>query len=118
MKGPLNARRIFAEARRDDEIARKVVATEARWIAFIIAAVGPVVDPELVVLGGGIGRNGDLLLEPIERELKALSPLHPRGDVCPHPAKTRPFSAPSPSRFSQLRIACFARAEGRGRIVV
>jgi predicted NBD/HSP70 family sugar kinase len=37
-----------------------------------------VVDPELVILGGGIGRNGDLLLEPVERELRAISPFQPR----------------------------------------
>jgi predicted NBD/HSP70 family sugar kinase len=37
-----------------------------------------VVDLELVVLGGGVGGNADLLLEPVERELRALSPLRPR----------------------------------------
>ena len=30
-----------------------------------------------MILGGGIGRNGDLLLEPVQRELRALSPFHP-----------------------------------------
>lgn len=81
MKGSLNARRIFSAARRGDPIAQRVVATEAQRIAFTLAAVVPVVDPELVVLGGGIGRNGDLLLEPVERELEALSPFHPRVEV-------------------------------------
>jgi predicted NBD/HSP70 family sugar kinase len=40
-----------------------------------------VVDPELVILGGGIGANGDLLLEPIERELATISPFRPRIEV-------------------------------------
>ena len=36
-------------------------------------------DPELVILGGGIARGGgDLLLEPVARELGALSPFRPR----------------------------------------
>ena len=36
-------------------------------------------DPELVILGGGIARGGgDLLLEPVARELAALSPFRPR----------------------------------------
>jgi predicted NBD/HSP70 family sugar kinase len=34
-----------------------------------------------VVLGGGIGRNGDLLLDPIERELRQLLPFRPRVAV-------------------------------------
>jgi hypothetical protein len=37
-----------------------------------------VVDLELIILGGGIGGNADLLLGPVERELRALSPLRPR----------------------------------------
>ena len=40
-----------------------------------------VVDPELVILGGGVGRNGDLLLEPVRRELASLSPFQPRIEI-------------------------------------
>jgi predicted NBD/HSP70 family sugar kinase len=43
-----------------------------------IATVTPMLDPELVVLGGGIGRNGDLLLETIELEMRRLVPFRPR----------------------------------------
>ena len=46
-----------------------------------IAAIVPVIDPELVVLGGGIGSNGDLLLERVESELASISPFRPRIDV-------------------------------------
>jgi predicted NBD/HSP70 family sugar kinase len=116
MKGPLNARRIFAAARRADAIAQKVVATEAQRIAFTIAAVVPVVDPELVVLGGGIGRNGDLLLEPIERELKALSPFHPRVDVSALGEDAAVLGAVA-AALQSAQDRLFARAEGRGRIV-
>ena len=78
---PLTAKRVFEEARRGDRKARRVVALEARRIALAIAAVAAVVDPELVILGGGIGSNGDLLLEPVERELHAVSPFRPRIEV-------------------------------------
>jgi predicted NBD/HSP70 family sugar kinase len=83
MRPPLTAKRVFAAARRGDERAVRVVAEVAAGIALAIAAVVPVVDPELVVLGGGIGRNGDLLLEPVERELRALSPFSPRIEASP-----------------------------------
>jgi predicted NBD/HSP70 family sugar kinase len=81
MKGPLSAKRVFAAARRADPMAGRVVELEAARIALAIAAIVPVVDPELVVLGGGIGSNGDLLLEPVERELAAISPFRPRIEV-------------------------------------
>jgi predicted NBD/HSP70 family sugar kinase len=78
MTGPLTPQKVFALARRGDPTACEVVATEARRLALGLAVVVAVVDLELVVIGGGIGGNADLLLEPIERELRALSPLRPR----------------------------------------
>jgi predicted NBD/HSP70 family sugar kinase len=81
MRPPLSAKKVFAAARRGDRIAGEVVAREARLIALAIAAIVPIVDPELVILGGGIGSNGDLLLEPVGRELAAISPFRPRIDV-------------------------------------
>jgi predicted NBD/HSP70 family sugar kinase len=81
MEPPLTARRVFDEARRGSPKARRVVAHEVHRIALTIAAVSSVLDPELVILGGGIGSNGDLLLEPVERELQTLSPFRPRIEV-------------------------------------
>lgn len=81
MPSPLTAKKVFGSARRGDRVAKRTVADEARWIALAIAAVVSVVDPELVILGGGIGANGDLLLEPIERELATISPFRPRIEV-------------------------------------
>jgi predicted NBD/HSP70 family sugar kinase len=81
MRPPLSAKKVFAAARRGDRIAGEVVAREARLIAMAIGTIVPIVDPELVILGGGIGSNGDLLLEPVGRELAAISPFRPRIDV-------------------------------------
>ncbi|MFL5200239.1 MAG: ROK family protein [Microvirga sp.] len=70
---------VFAAARRGEPAALRAVDVEAARIALAIAAVAPVLDPELVILGGGIARGGgDLLLEPVARELAALSPFRPR----------------------------------------
>ena len=69
---------VFAAARRGDPTALAVVEQIAGRVALAIAAVVPVLDPELVILGGGIaGNGGDLLREPIERELHRLSPFRP-----------------------------------------
>jgi len=78
MAGRLTAQTIFGAARRGDDRARAVVAAEARRLAFAIAVIVPVVNPALVILGGGIGGNGDLLLAPIEEELGLLTPFRPR----------------------------------------
>jgi predicted NBD/HSP70 family sugar kinase len=78
LPGPVNAETVFSLARRGNRTAQRVVELEAERLALAIAAVAPVVDPELVILGGGVGRSGDLLLEPIDRELRQLLPFRPR----------------------------------------
>jgi predicted NBD/HSP70 family sugar kinase len=81
MRPPLTPERIFVAARRGNAPAVRVVQAEAALLSLAIATVTPVLDPELVILGGGIGRNGDLLVEPIERELRQLLPFRPRVAV-------------------------------------
>ena len=81
LRPPYDARSIFAAARAGDEIARKVVEEEARRIALHIAPVSAVTDIALVVLGGGIGVNADLLLDPIRDLLTSWLPYPPRVEV-------------------------------------
>jgi predicted NBD/HSP70 family sugar kinase len=81
MTGPLTAERVFTAASRGDRRAVKVVAQEAERIALAIAAVAAILDPELVILGGGIGGNAELLLEPVRLKLGEISPFRPRVEV-------------------------------------
>jgi predicted NBD/HSP70 family sugar kinase len=71
-------RTVFASARRGDAGALAVVDEVARRIALHLAPIAAVADVELVVLGGGIGANGDLLLDPIGRLLGEWLPFPPR----------------------------------------
>ena len=78
---PYDARAIFGAARAGDELALAVVAEEAARIARHIVPIAAVADVELVVLGGGIGANGDLLLAPIRALLAERCPYPPRVEV-------------------------------------
>ena len=69
---------VFAAARRGDADAIAVVDEVARRIALHLAPIAAVADVELVVLGGGIGTNGDLLLDRIARLLADWLPFPPR----------------------------------------
>ncbi|CAL9339821.1 N-acetylglucosamine repressor [Actinosynnema sp. ALI-1.44] len=73
-----SARDVFALARGGDARAVDVVRDEAERLAFVVASVAAVIDPELVVLGGGIGSNTDLLGPPLAEALARLTPLAPR----------------------------------------
>ena len=78
---PYDARAIFAAARRGDQLGRMVVEEVARRIAAHITPISAVADPALVVLGGGLGTNGDLLLTPVRRLLAAWIPYPPRVEI-------------------------------------
>ncbi|HEV8688035.1 MAG TPA: ROK family transcriptional regulator [Gaiellaceae bacterium] len=78
---PYEARAIFAAARAGDDVARAVVDETARRIALHIGPIAAVTDVELVVLGGGLGANGDLLLGPVRERLAAWLPYPPRVEV-------------------------------------
>jgi predicted NBD/HSP70 family sugar kinase len=74
-------RAVFGAARNGDQAARAVVEEVARRIALHVAPIAAVADVELVVLGGGIGANGDLLLDPVARLLAEWLPFPPRVEV-------------------------------------
>jgi predicted NBD/HSP70 family sugar kinase len=71
------AKEIFERARQNDEAALAAVRAEAEHLAKAVAAVSSIIDPELVVLGGGVGRNGDLLIGPMHGFIERLLPLRP-----------------------------------------
>jgi predicted NBD/HSP70 family sugar kinase len=81
LTAPFDARAIFRAARADDELARAVVEEEARRIASHVVPIAAVADVALIVLGGGIGANGDLLLAPIRALLAERCPYPPRVEV-------------------------------------
>jgi predicted NBD/HSP70 family sugar kinase len=73
-----SAREVFQLARQGDASALAVVEQEATRLAFLVASVSAVIDPELVLLVGGIGSNTDLLIDPLEKAMREISPLSPR----------------------------------------
>ncbi|MFI9803552.1 ROK family protein [Streptomyces sp. NPDC052301] len=78
MSGQLTAKAVFDAARQGDPAAVRAVELEGERIAHTVAAATAVLDPDLVVLGGGVGHSVDLLLGPVQDRLRALTPLRPR----------------------------------------
>jgi predicted NBD/HSP70 family sugar kinase len=80
LAAPYDARSVFAAARAGDSVARAVVAEEARRIALHIVPIASVTDVGLVVLGGGIGANAELL-EAVRPLLAHWLPYPPRVEI-------------------------------------
>jgi len=80
LASPYDARSVFAAAREGDVVARAIVREEARRIALHIAPIAAVADVELVVLGGGIGTNAELLAD-VRPLLDQWLPYPPRLEI-------------------------------------
>jgi predicted NBD/HSP70 family sugar kinase len=80
MRGPVSARSVFAAAARGDSRAAAVVAEEARLVAAAICCVITVVDPSLIVLGGGIGQAPGFA-EAVTSALASIAPVLPEVKV-------------------------------------
>ena len=62
---------IVAEAaRKKDPLARKVIDDTVVYLAMGLANIVSILNPEIIVLGGGLFRASDLLVEPVKREFK------------------------------------------------
>jgi predicted NBD/HSP70 family sugar kinase len=113
----LTAARVFEEARRGDVRATSVVEEIGAGIGLAIAAVIPVLDPELVIVGGAIGRNIDLLLPSIDRELAALSPFRPSIEASAL-GEDAELTGAVAFALEAAREQLFSRRNGRRKVAV
>ena len=78
INGPL-----ITEAARDgDSFAQEQLASLGKWLGEGIASLTAVLDPAVVVIGGGVSEAGDLLLDPVRAHFKAnLTGRHYRPEL-------------------------------------
>ncbi len=75
----LTCKEVFDAAKAEDPLAKAVLEQVFAYLGAGIASVCNVVDPDIVVLGGGVSKAGDLLLEGVERHFKrhVFHAVHP-----------------------------------------
>jgi glucokinase len=78
----LTTRELVAAYAAGDRGAGEVWLRSVRMLACAIASLNNVLDPELVVLGGGIASAGPLLFEPLAKELDQVE-WRPQGRGVP-----------------------------------
>ncbi|MEV0970068.1 ROK family transcriptional regulator [Microtetraspora glauca] len=113
--GTPSPRELFVRARAGDEKALAVVDATARRIAHVAASIALVIEPELFVLGGGVGASADLLLGRVRHHLAR--------DAAPLPITIIPSGVPEDAVLRgaawlarhHAREHAFAAATGAGR---
>lgn len=66
----ITSEEVFNAARAGDAFARELVSETARIIGIGVANIVSLVNPEVVILGGGVGVQSDLILEPVRRVVR------------------------------------------------
>ncbi len=74
----LLAEDVFDAARQGQDWAKGVISETVDYLAVAIANLSVSFDPDLIVLGGGVTRSADLLIEPILNRLQGTIPTLPR----------------------------------------
>lgn len=68
-EGKVSGKTSFDAAKAGDKTAQAVVAQYARYVADGIVSMENILQPEIIVIGGGISRQGDYLLDPIKKHV-------------------------------------------------
>lgn len=72
--------------RAGDPVAEALLAEVGTWLGVGLAAVAAVLDPAVIVVGGGVVANGDRLLDPARAEFGRrlpAAPHRPRAEIRP-----------------------------------
>lgn len=71
--GSLSAKDVFDQANAGDVLANDVVSFVALHLGLVLANIANTLNPEKIVLGGGVSKAGDVLLKPVNEYFKKYS---------------------------------------------
>ena len=69
----ITAQDVAVAARRGDLIAQQIIAEAGAQLGVAIAGLINLINPNMVVVGGGVAQIGDLFLEPVRKEVRRRS---------------------------------------------
>lgn len=64
---PITSKDVFEAYSNGDEVAEEIVNHVMRYLALVLAGVGNTLNPENIIIGGGVSNAGELLLKPLKK---------------------------------------------------
>ena len=74
----LTAEDVFSAARDGKAWAQKITQDTIDLLSLTIANISALLNPEMIILSGGVIRSADLLIEPIRQRIQGATPFLPR----------------------------------------
>ncbi len=80
---PLDAEQVFAAASAGEAWAQQTIAETVDYYSLAIANIAACLDPELIILGGGVANSSAQLIDALVERLRGVIPSLPRIDQSP-----------------------------------
>lgn len=77
----LTAEDVFSAARDGETWAQKITQDTIDLLSMAIVNISALLNPEMIILSGGVIRSADLLIEPIRQRIQGAIPFLPRIEV-------------------------------------
>ncbi len=71
----INAKNVLDEAKRNDEMALEIMDEVSRYLGIALSQLTMTIDPEVFVIGGGVSKAGDFLVDMIKKHYNKYTPL-------------------------------------------
>lgn len=71
----IDAKNVLDEAKAGDEMALEVVDRVSRYLGLMLGQVAMTIDPEMFVIGGGVSKAGQFLIDKIETYYQYYTPI-------------------------------------------
>lgn len=71
----INAKNVLDEAKAGDAMALEVAETVGRYLGLMMAQIAMTVDPQMFVIGGGVSRAGQFLIDIVEKYYEYYTPI-------------------------------------------
>ncbi|QKS73213.1 ROK family glucokinase [Paenalkalicoccus suaedae] len=72
-KGAITAKDVLDGAKQGDELAVEVLDEAMEHLGFALANLANSLNPEIIVIGGGVSKAGDFLIESLEKQFKRFA---------------------------------------------
>ncbi len=77
----VKAETVFRAAEQGDSLAQEIVGEVATYLGIVVANLINLLNPQLIVLGGSVGRDARVLLAPLQEEVRRRAMAYPLSSV-------------------------------------
>ncbi|WP_394913819.1 ROK family glucokinase [uncultured Robinsoniella sp.] len=72
-EGEVSAKSVFDAVKAGDKVAMEIAESFGKYLGSALSVIAGVVDPEVFVIGGGVSKAGDILLEYIRKNYRTYA---------------------------------------------